>query len=155
MPEKKKRNIDPTRVRPPTRRVDLQAVIPDYYDRGGFVAMEVCEAVAANWNIGCVITYVCRAGHKPGELASVALTKARHALWRELRLHRPDTSDEGWEGPCCFLPDDYADQVCMAWDLGSHEGHVLQHLFRFDLKRADEALRMALTKAIQEEGRTG
>lgn len=145
-------NIDPTRVRPPTRRRDLRHVIPPYYIRGDVCAMEVIEGCSMNFNIGCVVKYLCRAGHKPDETVAAALTKARHALWRELRLQRPDSSHEGWEGtPFALPPGAEAPVIIAAWELGTHAGHALQHLFRMDFKEADQALRLALVEALQAE----
>ena len=57
---------------------------PDYYNAGGIEAIDYIEAHSLNFNLGNVIKYVTRAGHKNGEDAFTALEKARWYIDREI-----------------------------------------------------------------------
>ena len=57
---------------------------PDYYNAGGIEAIDYIEAYSLNFNLGNVIKYVTRAGHKDGEDAFTALEKARWYIDREI-----------------------------------------------------------------------
>ena len=56
---------------------------PDYYNAGGIEAIDYIEAHSLNFNLGNVIKYVTRAGHKDGEDAFTALDKADWYINRE------------------------------------------------------------------------
>ena len=49
---------------------------PEYYRSNGFEVADFIEAFNLNFNLGNVIKYICRAGHKDGEEAITALIKA-------------------------------------------------------------------------------
>ena len=57
---------------------------PDYYRSGGIEAIDFIDAHRLNFNLGNVIKYVTRAGHKEGEDAITALSKARWYLNHEM-----------------------------------------------------------------------
>ena len=56
---------------------------PNYYNAGGIEAIDYIEAHSLNFNLGNVIKYVTRAGHKQGEDRKTALAKAKWYLDRE------------------------------------------------------------------------
>ena len=57
---------------------------PDYYCSNGFEVIDFIEAFNLNFNLGNVIKYVARAGHKNGETAISDLLKAQTYLLREI-----------------------------------------------------------------------
>ena len=57
---------------------------PDYYRSGGIEAIDFIDAHRLNFNLGNVIKYVTRAGHKEGEETLTALSKARWYLEHEI-----------------------------------------------------------------------
>ena len=64
---------------------------PDYYRSGGIEAIDFIDAHGLNFNLGNVIKYVTRAGHKDGEDVLTALSKARWYLDHEIeRVQKGD-----------------------------------------------------------------
>ena len=57
---------------------------PDYYVKNGYEAIDYIEAHNLNFNLGNVVKYVTRAGHKNGEETVTALEKAEWYLSREI-----------------------------------------------------------------------
>ena len=57
---------------------------PEYYCSNGFEVADFIEAFNLNFNLGNVVKYICRAGHKDGEEAITALIKAQTYLLREI-----------------------------------------------------------------------
>ena len=57
---------------------------PDYYRSNGIEAADFIEAFNLNFNLGNVVKYIVRAGHKQGEEAITALMKAQVYLLREI-----------------------------------------------------------------------
>ena len=57
---------------------------PDYYRSNGVEVADFIEAFNLNFNLGNVVKYVARAGHKKGEDAITALVKAQTYLLREI-----------------------------------------------------------------------
>ena len=57
---------------------------PDYYRSGGIEAIDFIDAHGLNFNLGNVVKYVTRAGHKEGEDTLTALSKARWYLDHEI-----------------------------------------------------------------------
>ena len=57
---------------------------PDYYCSNGFEVADFIEAFNLNFNLGNVVKYVTRAGHKDGETAISDLMKAQTYLLREI-----------------------------------------------------------------------
>ena len=57
---------------------------PDYYRFGGIEAIDFIDAHGLNFNLGNVVKYVTRAGHKEGEDTLTALSKARWYLDHEI-----------------------------------------------------------------------
>ena len=57
---------------------------PEYYRSNGFEVADFIEAFNLNFNLGNVIKYVCRAGHKEGEDTISDLIKAQTYLLREI-----------------------------------------------------------------------
>ena len=60
---------------------------PDYYNAQGFEAIDFINALNLNFNLGNVLKYIARAGHKDGEDTLTALRKAQWYLNREIKLH--------------------------------------------------------------------
>ena len=58
---------------------------PNYCSRGGIEAIDIIEAYGLNFNLGNVIKYIVRAGHKDGEDTLTALQKAEWYLNREIQ----------------------------------------------------------------------
>ena len=67
-----------------TKKIMTQINHPDYYCSNGFEVADFIEAFNLNFNLGNVIKYVARAGHKDGEEAVTALIKAQTYLLREI-----------------------------------------------------------------------
>lgn len=67
--------------------------VPDYYkgrlNRREFVAWDVLEAFELNYNKGCVLKYLLRAGKKTRDPLP-DLRKALHCLEREIELREDD-----------------------------------------------------------------
>ena len=61
------------------------AINPDHYKVGGVETIDFIEAKALNYNLGNVIKYVSRAGHKGVEVED--LKKAAWYLAREIAKH--------------------------------------------------------------------
>ena len=61
------------------------AINPDHYKVGGVETIDFIEAKALNYNLGNVIKYVSRAGHKGDTLED--LKKAAWYLAREIAKH--------------------------------------------------------------------
>lgn len=57
---------------------------PDYYNRGGIEVSDFIEAYDLNFNLGCVVKYIARAGNKANEDKVTALKKAQIYLGREI-----------------------------------------------------------------------
>ncbi len=57
---------------------------PDYYTSRGIEVADFIEAFDLNFNLGNVVKYIVRAGHKKGEDAITALMKAQVYLLREI-----------------------------------------------------------------------
>ena len=57
---------------------------PAYYISGGIEAIDFIDAHNLNFNLGNVIKYVTRAGHKEGEETLTALRKAQWYLGHEI-----------------------------------------------------------------------
>ncbi len=57
---------------------------PSYYTSGGIEAIDFIDAHKLNFNLGNVIKYVTRAGHKDGEDILTALKKAEWYLCHEI-----------------------------------------------------------------------
>ena len=57
---------------------------PSYYTSGGIEAIDFIDAHKLNFNLGNVIKYVTRAGHKDGEDILTALNKAEWYLSHEI-----------------------------------------------------------------------
>ena len=57
---------------------------PKYYEKNGLEAIDYIEAHNLNFNLGNVIKYITRAGHKSGEDTVTALEKARWYIDREI-----------------------------------------------------------------------
>ena len=57
---------------------------PDYYGKNGYEAIDYIDAHNLNFNLGNVIKYVTRAGHKSDEDTLTALKKACWYLTREI-----------------------------------------------------------------------
>ena len=61
-----------------------ESIKPEYYKVGSIEAIDFIEAYGLNFNLGNVIKYVSRAGHKDGEETLTALKKAQWYLEREI-----------------------------------------------------------------------
>ena len=104
MSEKPTTKIDPGLIAPPpplmreapfrqkidaTFKTTEEIVTPDYYtldvDGYEFSAMDVIEALDANFNIGCAVKYLIRQGRKPNTPATQDLKKAIDCIHREIR----------------------------------------------------------------------
>ena len=59
---------------------------PPYYLRGGIETADYIEAKRLNFNLGCVVKYVSRAGYKPGATMLDDLRKAAEHLKREITI---------------------------------------------------------------------
>lgn len=57
---------------------------PEYYSKNGAEAIDFIEAHSLGFNLGNVVKYITRAGHKEGEDTLTALEKARWYLEREI-----------------------------------------------------------------------
>ena len=69
----------------------MQIEHPDYYSSCGMEAIDFIDAHGLNFNLGNVIKYVTRAGHKDGEDVLTALSKARWYLDHEIeRVQKGD-----------------------------------------------------------------
>ena len=62
----------------------IQIDHPDYYSKGGIEVIDFIDAHELNFNLGNVIKYTARAGHKDGENKMTALLKARWYLEHEI-----------------------------------------------------------------------
>lgn len=58
---------------------------PSYYARGGVVCWDVIEAWGLNYNLGCALKYLCRAGDKTPD-PRLDLFKAIACIRREIEL---------------------------------------------------------------------
>ena len=61
-----------------------QTIRPSYYSRNGIEAIDFIDAHNLNFNLGNVVKYVTRAGHKDGESTLTALKKALWYLEHEI-----------------------------------------------------------------------
>lgn len=68
---------------------------PNHYTRLHPEPLDVIEAWGLNYNQGCVIKYVARAGHKPGEPAIRDLKKAQEYIRRLIAIEELKDSDNG------------------------------------------------------------
>ena len=59
-------------------------ILSPYYDRGGIPTHEFTTAKQLNFNLGCVVKYIARAGQKPDEPRLTALRKALTFLQFEI-----------------------------------------------------------------------
>ena len=67
---------------------------PNYYSKGGIEAIDYIDAHSLNFNLGNVVKYVTRAGHKEDEDTLTALRKALWYLKHEIELReRNDKHD--------------------------------------------------------------
>lgn len=57
---------------------------PAYYTHNGLEAIDAIEAWGLNFSLGCVIKYICRAGHKDGANDIEDLKKASWYINREI-----------------------------------------------------------------------
>lgn len=57
---------------------------PSYYKHDGVEVIELIDAYGLNFNLGNVVKYVTRAGHKNGEDILTALKKAEWYLSHEI-----------------------------------------------------------------------
>lgn len=57
---------------------------PNYYKHNGIEVIDLIDAYNLNFNLGNVIKYVTRAGHKEGEDILTALEKAEWYLRHEI-----------------------------------------------------------------------
>ena len=64
----------------------IQIEHPDYYNAGGVEVIDFIDAHGLNFELGNVVKYVARAGHKDGENKMTALLKARWYLEHEIEL---------------------------------------------------------------------
>lgn len=64
---------------------------PEYYKKNGIEAIDFIEAHSLNFNLGNVIKYVTRAGHKPNEDSITALEKARWYISREIERQKGES----------------------------------------------------------------
>lgn len=67
----------------------MRDTTPSYYlipmaDRDAIEAMDVIDGLGLNFNLGCVVKYIVRAGRKQGASTVDDLTKALHCLTREV-----------------------------------------------------------------------
>lgn len=79
---------------------------PDYYHNGPQEAIDLIEAFEMNFNLGNVIKYVVRAGHKPGESTLTALKKANWYLNREIAKQLQREAEEEEEQYDCDTHDE-------------------------------------------------
>lgn len=56
----------------------------EYYNNGPYAPVKVIDAYDLNFDLGCVIKYVLRAGTKPGEAKLKDLKKAYDYLGHEI-----------------------------------------------------------------------
>lgn len=56
----------------------------EYYNNGPYAPVKVIDAYDLNFDLGCVIKYVLRAGNKPGEDKLKDLKKAYDYLGHEI-----------------------------------------------------------------------
>lgn len=68
---------------------------PSYYNARGYEVADFIESFGLNFNVGNVIKYVVRAGHKPGEDRVEALLKAQVYLMREVIRVGHEQSQKG------------------------------------------------------------
>lgn len=61
---------------------------PGYYCKGGIEAIDFIDTHKLNFNLGNVIKYVTRAGHKDGEDKQTALRKALWYLEHEIEREK-------------------------------------------------------------------
>ena len=65
---------------------------PDYYSQDDLEAIDYIDAHGFNFNLGNVIKYITRAGHKDGEDTLTALEKAQwylnHEIERQIELRK-------------------------------------------------------------------
>lgn len=66
----------------------MTGINPDYYEKNGLEAIDYIEAHSLNFNLGNVVKYVTRAGHKDGEDIVTALEKAQWYLSHEIESIR-------------------------------------------------------------------
>lgn len=91
---------------------ESRAVVPAYYRvrtaAGEVCPMDVTDALDMNFNQGCALKYLWRAGRKPGEPYAKDLRKALRCIQRELaRLERIERArsidDEPAFAPLIFI----------------------------------------------------
>ncbi len=58
---------------------------PDYYRSGNFDVIDVTNKFQMNFNLGNVLKYIVRAGHKNPDTLLEDLTKAKEYLEREIK----------------------------------------------------------------------
>ena len=77
----------------------MQIEHPDYYISCGMEAIDFIDAHKLNFNLGNVIKYVTRAGHKDGEDVLTALSKALWYLEHEIeRIQKGENNMKGQFG---------------------------------------------------------
>ena len=65
---------------------------PSYYKHDGIEVIDLIDACNLNFNLGNVIKYVARAGHKDGEDILTALNKAEWYLGHEIERIRKESN---------------------------------------------------------------
>ena len=64
----------------------MSSIVPDYYNANGVSVIDFIDAYGLNFNLGNVIKYIARAGHKNGEDRITALYKAYYYLQHQIAL---------------------------------------------------------------------
>ena len=65
---------------------------PNYYKHDGVEVIDLIDAYNLNFNLGNVIKYITRAGHKDGEDILTALNKAEWYLNHEIERIRKESN---------------------------------------------------------------
>ena len=66
----------------------MTTIKPDYYYSNGFNVIDFIDAFNLSFNLGNVVKYIARAGHKDGEDRLTALCKASLYLQHEIEIEQ-------------------------------------------------------------------